>query len=66
MFSNQLLLLLLFQHLEANPGEVNESPHEKGWFIKVQLDANGLKEFNDQLLDEKAYDAHKKELDASH
>ena len=40
--------------LDANPGKVNESPFEDGWFIKIKLEDTGLKQA-DQLLDEAVY-----------
>mmetsp|Transcript_8553 Transcript_8553/g.7662 ORF Transcript_8553/g.7662 Transcript_8553/m.7662 type:complete len:148 (+) Transcript_8553:117-560(+) len=40
--------------LSSNPGTVNESPFESGWFIKLKLNDDGLKEFK-ELLDEAAY-----------
>jgi len=40
--------------LEANPGIVNESPFESGWFMKLKIEGDGLKEVKD-LLDEDAY-----------
>ncbi|KAG6543391.1 hypothetical protein Mapa_015305 [Marchantia paleacea] len=41
--------------LKDEPGVINESPFEKGWFAKVKL--SNPSEV-DQLLDSKAYEAH--------
>jgi|LauGreSBDMM110SN_4_FD.fasta_scaffold362752_1 glycine cleavage system H protein len=43
--------------LADTPGKVNESPYEKGWFIKIKVDSNGKTQFA-KLLDEKAYKTH--------
>eukprot|EP00612_Vaucheria_litorea_P000045 CAMPEP_0171453372 /NCGR_PEP_ID=MMETSP0945-20130129/1106_1 /TAXON_ID=109269 /ORGANISM="Vaucheria litorea, Strain CCMP2940" /LENGTH=124 /DNA_ID=CAMNT_0011978225 /DNA_START=180 /DNA_END=554 /DNA_ORIENTATION=+ len=43
--------------LEETPGTVNESPMEKGWFIKMKIsNKDELKE----ILDQNAYDKHLK------
>eukprot|EP01038_Epipyxis_sp_PR26KG_P004804 gene4804-6732_t len=41
--------------LETNPGIVNQSPSEKGWFIKLKLDPTTIDEELGSLLDESAY-----------
>ena len=51
------LTFFLPQDLEETPARVNESPFEKGWFMKIKLGASGKSEF-DKLLDETAYKAH--------
>jgi glycine cleavage system H protein len=43
--------------LETAPGTVNESPFEKGWFVKIKVGEEGKKQF-DSLLDKAAYDKH--------
>ncbi len=43
--------------LADTPGKVNESPYEKGWFIKIKVDSDGKAQFA-KLLDEKAYKTH--------
>jgi glycine cleavage system H protein len=48
------------QALEDAPGSVNESPLEKGWFIKVKVSAAGKAEY-EKLLDEAAYKKHTEE-----
>jgi glycine cleavage system H lipoate-binding protein len=45
------------QVLEDTPGTVNESPLQKGWFIKLKVSAAGKAEY-EKLLDDKAYKAH--------
>ena len=57
--SNSIFSLTFFlpQDLEETPARVNESPFEKGWFMKIKLGASGKSEF-DKLLDETAYKAH--------
>mmetsp|Transcript_29590 Transcript_29590/g.96360 ORF Transcript_29590/g.96360 Transcript_29590/m.96360 type:complete len:165 (+) Transcript_29590:26-520(+) len=43
------------EDLVENPGKVNESPYEEGWFIKVKPSAPAEM---DSLLDAAAYTAH--------
>ena len=40
--------------LTENPGTVNDSPLEKGWFIKLKVDGEGKVQFN-KLLSESDY-----------
>lgn len=43
--------------LDGEPGTVNDSPMEDGWFIKMKLNDTGKAEF-EALLDEVAYKSH--------
>lgn len=43
--------------LDENPGTVNEHPLTDGWFMKLKLTEDGMKEF-DSMMDEAAYKVH--------
>ena len=43
--------------LGNNPGTVNESPVENGWFVKIKLSDQGKADC-DALMDDAAYQKH--------
>ena len=50
-------VIAINESLTENPGTVNDSPLEKGWFIKIKVGAGGKAEF-DKLLADAEYKNH--------
>ena len=50
-------VIAINESLTENPGTVNDSPLEKGWFIKIKVGAGGKAEF-DKLLTDADYKNH--------
>mmetsp|Transcript_13577 Transcript_13577/g.20377 ORF Transcript_13577/g.20377 Transcript_13577/m.20377 type:complete len:151 (+) Transcript_13577:100-552(+) len=43
--------------LEGSPEQVNESPVESGWFVRIKVDETGKSQYQ-ELMDEVAYEKH--------